>query len=271
MHTGRALLIAMAAITPFSITLHERGDTLATVTTADGTQIEIAAGTGEYAFVSRGCNGKVTRRHEAAFRDAAVRVQQPVGHDGFAFGVRAGVMHDDLAGGDGVIPPAVPFPGEPQPPRQVSDNRYLNPYFVYEQPGGSVGMGYVWHEREFPTAGEGARQLADRPLNDMSAHVRFGPERNYFEVRWMEGMPLAADGGFLTVGFGGRPEGGPWTLFTGLGAGGPYEGAGVAFRVGRDIGDWNVGVRSRLGVSGGAAASGVGLGIQYSRRASRPH
>src|SRR5580765_4254406 len=88
LQTGRALLIAIAAIAPFSITVHDQGDTLATVTTADGTQIEIAGGAGEYAFISRGCNGEVTRRNPASFREGAVRVQLPIGHQGFALGVR---------------------------------------------------------------------------------------------------------------------------------------------------------------------------------------
>jgi hypothetical protein len=269
MNTGRALLIAVTAITPFSITLHEQGDTLATVTTADGTQIEIAGGAGEYAFLSRGCNGEILRRHPASFREGALRVQQSIGHGGFALGVRAGTVRDDLAGGDGIVSPAVPAPNEPQPPREVSTNRYLNPYFTYDTPQGSVGGGYVWHEREFPTAGEGAREFTDRPLNDMSAHVRFGSERQYFEVRWMEGMPLYSDGGLLNIGVGGRPEGGRVTFFAGLGAGGPYEGAGLAFRVGCDVGDWTLSVRSRTGHSGGANASGIALGLTYRGHAPR--
>jgi len=271
LNTSRALLIAVAAITPLSITLHEHGDTLATITTSDGTQIEIAGGAGEYAFISRGCNGRVLRRHPASFREGALRVQQPIGHGGFALGVRAGTVRDDLAGGDGIVPPAIPFPNEPQPPRVVSTNRYLNPYFTYDTPEVSVGGGYVWHEREFPTAGEQAREFTQRPLNDMSAHVRFGSERRHFEARWMEGMPLYSDGGMLNIGFGGRPEGGRVTLFGGLGAGGPYEGAGLALRMGLDVGDWNVGVRSRLGLSGGAAASGVALGLTYARKAPREY
>ena len=263
MHVGRTLLIALTVTTPFSVQLHERGDTLATVTAADGTQFEIAAGTGEYAFISRGCNGEVLRRHPASFREGALRVEQPIGRGGFAVGVRAGLMVDDLAGGDGVVPPAVPLAGEPQPPRVVTTNRYLNPYIVFNPRDGSVGAGWVLHEREFPTAGEGARELPGRPLNDLSVHVRFGSEREYFEARWMEGMPLYSDGGLLTLGVGGRPADGPWTFFAGLGAGGPYEGAGVAARLGRNVGDWNVSVRSRVGVSGDAKAAGVALGVSY--------
>jgi hypothetical protein len=262
-HVGRALLIALTAATPFSIQLHEHGDTLATVTAADGTQIEIAGGTGEYAFITRGCNGEVTSRHPASFREGALRVEQPIGRGGFAVGARAGIVEDDLAGGDGIVLPATPLPGEPQPPRLVTTNRYVNPYLVFNPPGGSVGAGVVFHEREFPTAGEGAREIPNRPLNDLSAHVRFGSERSYFEARWMEGMPLYSDGGLLTLGLGGRPDGGPWTVFGGLGAGGPYEGAGFAARLGRDVGDWNVSLRSRVGVSGDAKASGVALGVSY--------
>jgi hypothetical protein len=266
LHTGRALLVAITAITPFSITLHEQGDTLATVTTVDGTQFEIAGGSGEYAFISRGCNGEVLRRHPAAFREGAIRVQQPIGHGGFALGVRAGTVRDDLAGGDGRVSPGLPPPNEPQPPRELSTNRYVNPYFTRDVPGGSVGGGYVWHEREFPTAGEGAREFTRRPLNQMSAHVRFGGELKHFEARWMEGMPLYSDGGMLNLGVGGRPGGGPVTFFGGLGAGGPYEGAGLALRLGYDVGDWNLSARSRLGNSGGANASGLALGLSYAKR-----
>ncbi|HEY6194079.1 MAG TPA: hypothetical protein VI504_03475 [Candidatus Eisenbacteria bacterium] len=269
MHPGRGLLVAIAAITPFSITLHDRGDTLATVTTADGTQFEIAGGAGEYAFISRGCNGEVIRRHPAAFREGAVRVQQPLGHTGLALGVRAGTVRDDLAGGDGLVRPDLILPNEPQPPRELSTNRYLNPYFTYDTPGSSVGLGYVWHEREFPTAGEGARELPARPMNLLSAHLRIGSEQQYFETRWMEGMPLYADGGMFNLGVGGRPGDGPVTFFTGLGAGGPYEGAGLALRVGYDVGDWNVSVRSRFGNSGGANASGLALGLKYAKRTAR--
>lgn len=266
MHCGRVLLFALTSIAPFSIQLHAEGDTLATVTTADGTQIEIAAGAGEYAFVSRGCEGQVIRRHPASFREGAVRVEQRLGRAPIKIGVRAGIEHDDIAGGDGLVPPATPLPNEPQPERMVQDNHYVNPYLVHDSPGGSVGIGYVWHEHDFPTAGEGAREQTEHPLNSVSWHVRLGPEGHYFETRWMEGMPLYADGGMLTMGVGGRPARGPVTFFAGLGAGGPYEGAGLALRLGCDIEDWNVGVRSRLGFSGGANASGVGLAITYTRR-----
>ena len=41
-------------------------------------------------------------------------------------------------------------------------------------------------------------------------------------------MPLYSDGGYFTMGVGGHPAGGPWTMFVGLSAGGPYDGAGLA-------------------------------------------
>lgn len=266
MRLGRALLITLSITTPFSVRVHEHGDTLATVTAADGTQYEIAGGTGEYAFITRGCNGEVLRRDPASFHEGAVRVEQPIGRGGFAVGVRAGIVRDDLAGGDGIVRPSGLPPGEPQPPRAVTTNRYLNPYLVANFPEGSVGAGLVMHEREFPTAGEGARTIPSRPLNDLSAHIRTGSELEYFEVRWMEGMPLYSDGGLLSLGAGGRPANGRTTFFVGVGTGGPYEGAGFAARLGRDVGDWNVSVRSRFGVSGGANASGVALGVSYRGR-----
>lgn len=265
MHLGRALLLTATIVAPFSIETHEHGDTLATVTMADGTQFEIAGGTGVYAFVSRGCNGQIIRSQPVSFRDAAVRVQQPIGSQGFAIGVRAGIVRHDFAGGDGLVTWS-PYTGGPQAPRVIETNRYVNPYVTIERPNGSFGFGWVAHEHEFPTAGEGAREQTDHPANDVSLHLRGGSERHYFEIRWMESMPLDADGGYLNVGIGGRPAGGPWTVFGGLGAGGPYEGAGIALRAGRDVGDWNVGARSRLGWTGDSPATGVALGVTYAHR-----
>jgi len=263
MHAGRIALIALTLVAPMSIELRAEGDTLATVTAADGTQFEIAGGTGVYAFVSRGCQGEILRRRSAAFRDAAARVQLPLGRSRVRLGMRAGIVRDDIAGGD---PTPIPvFPGAPGPDRIVATNRYVNPYLTFDPPGGSVGIGWVAHEREFITAGEGAREQADHPLNDLSAHVRFGGEGHHFEARWMEGMPLYSDGGCLTLGLGGTIGDGPWTIFIGLGAGGPYEGAGLALRGGRTWGSgWNVSARSRVGVSGNANASGVAIGVGWS-------
>jgi hypothetical protein len=264
MQIGRAMLLAFVVTAPFSVQLHEQGDTLATVTAADGTQFEVMAGTGTYAFLSRGCNGEILRRNPVSFRDAAVRVQVPLAGSGVALGVRAGVVRDDFAGGNGFVTEPIVVPSGPEPPRVISTNRYVNPYLSFDQPRGSVGLGYVWHEHEFPTAGEGARQQAAHPLNDLSAHVRIGDESSYFETRWMEGVPLYSDGGYLSVGGGGRPGGGPCTFFVGMGAGGPYEGAGLALRLGFDVGaGWKVDTRSRLGSSGGAKASGIAIGVNY--------
>lgn len=264
MHAGRIALVALTLVTPISIELHAEGDTIATVTTADGTQLEIAAGAGAYAFVSRGCEGQILEQRPATFRDAAARVQVPLGRGGAALGVRAGIVRDDFAGGEGSALPVFPGAG---PDRIVAINRYVNPYFTFEPAGGSVGIGWVAHEHEFPTADEVAREQASHPLNDISWHVRIGGERHHFEARWMEGMPLYSDGGYFTLGVGGHPAGGPWTMFVGLGTGGPYEGAGLALRAGRE---WdsglNVSVRSRLGKTGDANASGIAVGVGWSGR-----
>ena len=264
MHSGRALLLALTIVTPLSIQLHERGDTLATVTAADGTQYEVVAGGGEYAFLTRGCNGEVIRRHPVSFHDAGMRVQVPIGGRGLAVGVRAGVVRDDLAGGDGVVSPAEPLPGESQPPRVITYIRYVNPYVAFEPPGGSVGIGWVVHDHEFPTASEFAREMPHRPLNDLSAHVRIGSPSKYFEARWMEGVPVYSDGGYLSLGVGGHADHGPVSGFVGLAAGGPYEGAGLALRVGCDFPHgWRATVRSRIGKSSGTNASGIAVGVGW--------
>ena len=268
-------LFALAALSPLSIQVHTSGDTLATVVASDGTRFEVMAGTGEYAFITRGCEGQVLSQVPASFRDAGARVEHDFGH-GLSLGVRGGVVRDDIAANTDPYQPIQPVSptGTGVPERLLLNNTFVNPYFSYAKEHGSVGLGWVWHEHEFITAGEESRTKFDHPLNDISAHIRLGTERRYFAARWMEGVPLASSGGYLTLGFGGRPGGKPIALYGGLGTGGPYEGAGLVLQasypfhngittsVRSRIGLTTAG-RSRSGVSRDQNASGVAIGVGY--------
>lgn len=253
-------LVALSALAPVSVQLHATGDTVATVTAADGTRIEVFAGTGEYAFITRGCNGSILSQRPVTFRDAGAAVEQRLGRSGLSAGVRGGWMRDDIAG----IANVDPYAGTVTDERIQIENRYANPYLTFERSRGSVGFGWVWHDKEFISATGGMHDETDRALNDVSWHLRIGSDRRYFAVRWMEAVPLYSGGGYLLIGLGGRPGGGALSLYRGMGAGGPYEGAGLLiqsdYRLPSGI---TAGVRSRLGYSGNHGASGVSIGVGY--------
>jgi len=262
MSRSRWCLIALSALTPISVQVHTEGDTSATITMSDGTRVEVYGGAGEYSFISRGCEGVVSRR-PVSFHDVGGGIEQALGKTGLSIGVRGGWMRDDigrLEGGNSFAPATE----SPDSTRVVIENRYVNPYITYEKPRGSVGLGWVAHDKEFITAGEGARQEDQHPLNDFSGHLRIGPERHYFAVRWMESVPIYSGGGYLTIGVGGRPANGRLSLYGGMGAGGPYEGAVIMLQAGYPLGNHvTVGARTRLGWSGDRNASGVALGVGY--------
>ncbi len=223
------------------------------------TRFRAAAGYGSYAFISRGCQGEVIDRIPASYHDVAGAIEHHDGATHLTIGVRGGRVHDDI----GVSSLSPPTDSIASPAR---DNAYVNPYLAFEEGEASVGFGVVFHEREFITAGEQARTQPSHPLNDFSAHMRIGRlEEQYFELSWMEGMPIASDGGYLTAGVGGRVSPTvPVDVFAGLGTGGPFEGAGLALRGGLEISPGlTLGVRSRIGHSGGANASGVALALEY--------
>ncbi len=253
-------LIALTALAPISVQVQTHGDTT-TVIASDGTRFEVMGGVGEYAFISRGCEGEVIGKRPVSFRDLGGAVEHGIPGTGFSVGVRGGWMHDDIAGvtESGVVPAS----GLGAEPLEV-ENRYVNPYFTYERPRGSVGLGWVLHDKEFITTGEGARKQNEHPLNDVSWHMRIGSEQHYVAARWMEGVPLYSSGGYFTLGVGGHPDNGPVPLFVGLGAGGPYEGAGLVIQTGYDFpAGVTANVRTRLGTSGSENASGVSIGLSY--------
>src|SRR5262249_28794586 len=144
----RWCLIALSALAPVSVQVHTGGDTVATVVASDGTRFEVLAGTGQYAFISRGCNGSIVSQRPISFQEVGGAVEHGVG-GGVSVGARGGWIRDDLAD----VAESEPFVGI-SVPRERIENRYVNPYFTYEHPNGSIGLGWVFHQKEFITAGE---------------------------------------------------------------------------------------------------------------------
>lgn len=226
------------------------------------TRVQVAGGYAYYAFVSRGCEGEVIDRVPAHAADAAVSVDHLIEGTPLRVGVRGGWLRDRIGSSGGGRVYSVP-------PENTYWNRYVNPNVEFDQGRGAVGLGWVAHEREFITTGEGAREQSSHPLNDLSAHVRVGSEEKYFLVSWMEGMPVATDGGYLAIGAGGRLAARRLAGFVGMGAGGPLEGAGPMVRVDVEVADGlHAGIRLRMGLSDGASTGSAALGLEY-RRARR--
>lgn len=261
MTRGLAWIGALSFLAPVAVELPAVHDT---TTGAGRTVVRVAGGVGSYAFIARGCEGQVVDHLPVKYRDASVAVDQRIGSWPLVVGVRGGVLEDRIGRSSHGDFPEV---GEG---RNVT-TRYVNPHIAIEGLDGGMGAGWVAHEGEFITAGEGARTQSDHPLNDMSWHVRFGRlDRRHLLLQWMESEPLYSGGGYFTATLGGALPNSQVELRMGLGAGGPFEGAGAVAQVSLPIANGlRVDLRGREGFSGNQTAGGVAIGLEY--RTPRPH
>jgi len=232
------------------------------------TRVRVGAGVGTYAFVARGCNGEVVDEVPARLTDAGVSLEQQIGRSPLVVGVRGGwVRHEIGSPRQGIAG----FYGVPLD--ATLENAYVNPYLSIDGDDAGVGMGPVFHRHEFITAGEGAREQENHPLNDVSGHIRVGSQDGRrFVIQWMEGVPLSSGGGYLTALLGQPFEAFPeWTLFGGLGAGGPQEGAGLVLRLERATPSGvSLDLTGRMGFSGNRFAGGAALGLTYTMGGAAP-
>jgi hypothetical protein len=210
------------------------------------TRLQVAGGYGYYAIITRGCQGEILSKIPIHSLDGAIGVDHRFARVPERVGVRGGWTRDRVgdAGSLGTL-----------------RNSYVNPFVDAEGPSGSFSLGWVAHRHDFPTTGEQARVQVHHPFNDLSFHLIAGSERRYFAIRWMEGMPIYSDGGYLNVGAGEQPAGSRFSGFLGMAAGGPMEGAGPMLRLGFDVTP-----RLRLGLTGQTnltRAGNVGLALEY--------
>lgn len=233
---------------------------------AGTTRARVAVGGGTYAFIARGCEGQPIDRVPVNFDDAGASLEHRIGDGPLSLGVRGGRIRHRIR------MPRDTLNFRDVPVNSLVENLYANPHLAVEQEDHGAGVGWVFHRHEFITAGEFARKQLDHPLNDMSAHVRIGSvSGRHFVVQWMEGVPLASSGGYFTALAGSPVQADPhWVTRVGLGAGGPYEGAGLLLRV-EHYSDASVSldVTTRVGISGGETQWGAALGLAYAVGLSR--
>jgi hypothetical protein len=196
--------------------------------------VEVAGGGGQFAIVSRGCNGEVLQITRNQLRSGALVVEHRLPED-FVIGVRAGNVQTTLNTSTETHGPA-PTDAVPEPTRFYA-NRYLNPYVGYEGRVVGLGVGVMMADQPFdanPSLG-----IVEDPLQVVHSrnlfrekfttwHVRLGGDRHRLTLRWMEDVPLESEGHFSAdLGF--RPS---RQLETGIfvGLAGPYDGTMFGLR-----------------------------------------
>ena len=259
MSRSLVLLGSLIAIMPLAVEVPAGSDSASAPPLPGMTRVQVAAGYGYYAFVARGCEGQILDHVPAHVRDGSVSVEHSFEGSRFRAGVRGGWLRDRFGSSS-----SDPGSGLIAPENATYYNRYLNPYVEIDDGGAAFGIGWVIHQNEFITASESSRPDDRHPLNDISAHARFGRERKYFLISWMEGMPVATDGGYLALGLGVQDPADRRGGFIGLGGGGPLEGAGPMLRANAEVvRDVRVELKLRAGFSGSINTGSAALGLEY--------
>ncbi len=216
--TGRlALLGVLLATMPLAVDLPAGRDT----TAAGRTQVEVAGGHGQFALVSRGCNGQVLNVTHSQLASGALAVEHRFPED-IVIGIRAGSVqttrHEASIGFLGL---------DTLPPASYS-NPYVNPWIGYDGREGGFGVGWLAADQAFMFSGQG---IADRVVlreSHTTWHVRLGDERHRFTLRWMEDLPLESEG-HLSADFGVHVDPRFETGFF-VGLVGPYDGTTLGMR-----------------------------------------
>ena len=198
--------------------------------------VEVAGGGGQFAIVSRGCEGQVLRVTHNQLRSGALVVEHRLPED-FVIGVRAGSVQTTLNTSTevNIRAPGLLYRDTPLAARYP--NRYVNPYVGYEGRRVGLGVGVMMADQPFD-ADQSLVTLED-PLQVVDArnlfreksitwHVRLGGDRRRLTLRWMEDVPLESEGHF-SVDLGLRSS---RQLETGIfvGFAGPYDGAMFGLR-----------------------------------------
>ena len=263
MTRSAVLLAAMIAAAPLSVdapdSLNSHKDLLGEETT-----IRVSGGGGSYAFIARGCNNEVIDHLPVNYREASGEVSHRFGGAPFRLGARGGWIEDRIGiSSTGII--TSPDSGS------MRTTNYVNPFVSVESRRGSIGVGWVWHDKEFVTANIDAVSRPNHTVNDFSGHVVIGnPDQKYFAFRWMESEPLYSGGGYFTIGVGGQTPNTRLDFYGGISTGGPYEATGVMLNASYAVSsDLLVTLGGRTALGGGPSQYGLSAGFAFRRRKSR--
>ena len=222
MNVRTVVLGAWIAVLPLAVDLPGSRDSSRT----NPLLVEVAGGGGQFAIVSRGCNGEVLGVTRNQLRSGALVVEHRLPKD-FVVGVRGGSVQTTLHPSTQVYsgPPNYTYRDTTLTVRY--SNRYVNPYLGYE--GRRVGLGIGVMMADHPFNADHSFEMAENSQETrVTWHARLGGEQSWLTLRWMEDVPLESEGHFSAdLGF--RPS---RQLETGVFAGlaGPYDGAMFGLR-----------------------------------------
>ena len=251
----------IVALLPLAIEVPARRDSGA----VGETRITLIGGVGRYAIIDRGCEGNVIAKHPHEFEDVGGEIEHRF-PNGLTLGARGGTVRDvnteHVRATDYTVYPARE---SLVTVKTVRRNTYVIPSLAYEGMNLGLGIGLVGATERFTV------ESGEQVRIDPSFHFRAGPrDLVYFEISYMEALPLYSGGGLASIGFGVHPNR-LWDVHGGFVGGGPYDGFGLALGFERRIREhYAVSLRSRLGESAGTTQSGMALGVSYVSRPPLP-
>jgi hypothetical protein len=210
------LLSVLLATLPLAVDMPGARDSSRT----DNMQVEVAGGGGQFAIVSRGCNGEILDMTHNQLRSGALVVEHRLSNV-TVIGVRAGNVGTTLHTNTQVSASTPPYYRDTTLTSRYS-NAYVNPYFAVEGRWAGAGVGYIRTDRPL--------LLAEDTYHDPHTtwHLRIGDDERRLMLRWMEDVPLESEGHF-SADLGWHPPGKYEVgVFTGLL--GPYDGTMFGLR-----------------------------------------
>ncbi len=220
------------------------------------TTVQFYGGAGQYALISRGCEGQVLSKHAVPFQELSAGVEHKFASP-VRLGIRSSYIFDQQEVSEGFFDPEGNYQSRTK--FVPEENLTLNPYLNLETKPVGIGVGYFW-ARHPPT---GSDNFDDVEL-PWSAYLRFGNRRaGYFSMSLLHHIPLYT-GGYFQLGFGsGENPNFDWWL--GWGFAGPYDQPDIAlFKANLHLErHFMLNLLGRVGFTEGLSESAIGIGLTY--------
>lgn len=238
---ARWIQAALLGTLPLSITPMANDST--------STNVHLVGSLGQYADISRGCEGNVISKDSIPLRELGAAIDHR-GSSSTRLGLNASYLftEDEIDRFD----PAI---GYHMWELATSEVFALNPYLMLESPKVGLGGGILWSNRSLPDGDTDKRIYP-------SFYLRVGKlDKIYFDLSAFHGLPLITEG-YAKIGLGSRRN--PrfeWWLGTGAG---PYDKLGL---IGKSYVQLqpalHLNLFARLGSSEGVLESAAGVGLRY--------
>ena len=219
-----ALLSVLLASLPLAVDLPASHDS----SRAGQLIVDVAGGSGQFAIISRGCNGNVVRVAHNQLLSGALVVEERLPRD-FVIGVRAGSVRTTMHPGNRVGTGDPYYTYSDSSFAQRYSNPYVNPYVGYEGRRVGIGVGALMADRAFLMSDPAFLDAQyDYQQLHTTGHLRLGTEQQHLTLRWMEDVPLESEGHFSAdIGVRANPrfEAGAFAGFAG-----PYDGTMLGLR-----------------------------------------